>query len=160
LVACRRFLNYSLFVIQKINSPVFVLKAHQTRATPFLVYFIDERWGPKIVRFKADYHSGAISLCWFFQDVFMPIATKLLAALGVPYVLAKGVFPLFGYSAAVNLAVYRLAWLGILGLGAMCYLAEVFCVELHGSIRDDRYLIGKRVEDVADKRDGSCDIKS
>ncbi|KAM0893870.1 hypothetical protein ACQ4PT_024787 [Festuca glaucescens] len=130
---------------------------HDTRTTPFLAYFIDERWGPKIVRYRADYRSGAISLCWFFQDIFMPIATKLVAALCVPYVLAKGIFPRFGYSAAVNSAVYRFAWLVILGLGAFCYLAKVFCVELHASIRDDRYLIRKRVQDVAD---GSSDINS
>jgi hypothetical protein len=49
----------------------------------------------------------------------MPIATKLVAALCVPYVLAKGVFPRFGYSAAVNSTVYRFAWLVILGLGVL-----------------------------------------
>jgi E3 ubiquitin-protein ligase MARCH6 len=137
--------------------PLFASKVHDTRTTPFLAYFIDERWDPKIVRYRADYRSGAISLCWFFQDIFMPIAMKLVSALCVPYVLAKGVFPRFGYSAAVNSAMYRFAWLVILGLVAFCYLAKVLCVELHASIRDDRYLIGKRVQDVAD---GSSDINS
>ena len=86
---------------------------------------------------------------WFFPDVCIPIATKLLTALVVPYVLAKGVFPTFGYSAAVNSAVYRFAWSGSIDLCALCYLAKVFCVQLHDSIRDDRYIIGRTLEDVS-----------
>lgn len=83
---------------------------------------------------------------WFLQDVCMPIVTKLLAALGVPYVLAKGVFPRFGYSVAMNSAVYRFVWLGSLGF----YLAKALCAKLHDSIRDARYVVGQRLEDVAD----------
>uniref|UniRef100_M8B1Q9 E3 ubiquitin-protein ligase MARCH6 n=1 Tax=Aegilops tauschii TaxID=37682 RepID=M8B1Q9_AEGTA len=120
------------------------------RARPVLAYIIDERWVPTIVRWKADCLSWEISMFWFLQEIFMPIATRLLAALGVPYVLAKGVFPRFGYSAAVNSAVYRFAWLGSLGSCELCYLFKVLCVKLHDSIRDERYVIGKRLEDVPD----------
>ncbi|VAH11554.1 hypothetical protein VPH35_005307 [Triticum aestivum] len=124
----------------------------QIRARPVLAYIIDERWVPTIVRWKADCLSWEISMCWFLQEIFMPIATRLLAALGVPYVLAKVVFPRFGYSAAVNSAVYRFAWLGSLGSCELCYLFKVLCVKLHDSIRDERYVIGKRLEDVPDDR--------
>ncbi|XP_037472970.1 probable E3 ubiquitin ligase SUD1 [Triticum dicoccoides] len=124
----------------------------QIRARPVLAYSIDERWVPMIVRWKADCLSWEISMCWFLQEIFMPIATRLLAALGVPYVLAKVVFPRFGYSAAVNSAVYRFAWLGSLGSCELCYLFKVLCVKLHDSIRDERYVIGKRLEDVPDDR--------
>uniref|UniRef100_A0ACD5TYV2 Uncharacterized protein n=1 Tax=Avena sativa TaxID=4498 RepID=A0ACD5TYV2_AVESA len=137
------YIWYMGFVLMR----VWLYLVHSTRDTPFLAYFIDERWSPKIARFKQDYLSGAISPCRFFKDIFMPMATKLLAALGVPYVLAKGIFPRFGYSDAVNSAVCRFAWLGILGTCALCYIVKVLCVELHHSIRDDRYLIGKKVED-------------
>lgn len=122
----------------------------QIRATPVLAYIIDERWVPTIVRWKADCLSWEISMFWFFQEIFMPIATRLLAALGVPYVLAKGVFPRFGYSAAVNSAVYRFAWLGSLGSCELCYLFKVLCVKLHDSIRDESYVIGKRLENFPD----------
>ncbi|XBJ21127.1 hypothetical protein VPH35_011830 [Triticum aestivum] len=64
-----------------------------------------------------------------------PFATKLVAALGVPYVLAKGVFPRLGYPAAVNSMVYHFAWLGCIAFYALCYLAKVAFTMLHDSIR-------------------------
>ena len=79
----------------------------------------------------------------------MPIATRLLPALCIPYVLAKGVFPRFGYSAATNSAVYRFAWLGTLGPCALCYISKLLCAKLHDSIRDECYVIGQRLEEVA-----------
>ncbi|XP_073362636.1 uncharacterized protein [Aegilops tauschii subsp. strangulata] len=99
---------------------IWVKLAHETRDTPFLAYFIDERWSPKIVRFAAGSRSGKVRLRFFLGELFMPIATRLLPALCIPYVLAKGVFPRFGYSAATNSAVYRFAWLGTLGPCALC----------------------------------------
>lgn len=119
---------------------------------PFLAYFIDERWDWKLTQAREDGLSGLRAM-WVLQDVLMPITRKLLTALCVPYVLAKGVFPSFGYSAAVNSTVYHFAWLGSLALFALCYLAKVFCrvlVRLHDSIRDDRYLIGQRLQNYAD----------
>ena len=83
----------------------------------------------------------------------MPITMKLVIVLCVPYVLAKGLFPRFGYSAAVNSAVYHFAWLGSLALCGLCYLAKVFwgvLVKLHDSIRDERYIIGQRLQDYTD----------
>uniref|UniRef100_A0A453A318 E3 ubiquitin-protein ligase MARCHF6-like C-terminal domain-containing protein n=4 Tax=Aegilops tauschii subsp. strangulata TaxID=200361 RepID=A0A453A318_AEGTS len=64
-----------------------------------------------------------------------PFATKLVAALGVPYVLAEGVFPRLGYPAAVNSMVYHFAWLGCIAFYALCYLAKVAFTMLHDSIR-------------------------
>lgn len=129
---------------------VLSLKAHCTASEPFLAYFIDERWERRLKQAEVYWSSRAIPLCWFFQGIFMPMAMKLLAALGVPYVLAKGVFPRFSYSAVMNSTVYRFAWLGSLGFCALCYLGKVLCVQLHDSIRDDRYIIGQRLKDVGD----------
>ncbi|XP_048552900.1 probable E3 ubiquitin ligase SUD1 [Triticum urartu] len=123
---------------------IWVKLAHETRDTPFLAYFIDERWSPKIVRFAAGSRSGKVRLRFFLRELFMPIATRLLPALCIPYVLAKGVFPRFGYSAAMNSAVYRFAWLGTLGPCALCYISKLLCTKLHDSIRDERYVIGQR----------------
>ncbi|KAE8773329.1 hypothetical protein D1007_54477 [Hordeum vulgare] len=72
-------------------------------------------------------------------------ATKLVAALVVPYVLAKGVFPRLGYPAAVNSMVYHFAWLGCIALYAVCYLAKVACTMLHDSIRDDRQMPANQI---------------
>ncbi|ONK58047.1 uncharacterized protein A4U43_C09F7540 [Asparagus officinalis] len=55
--------------------------------------------------------------------------------------------------------VYRFAWLGCLLFSVVFFCAKKFRVwftNLHNSIRDDRYLIGRRlhnfVEDPVDKR--------
>ncbi|XP_047044872.1 probable E3 ubiquitin ligase SUD1 isoform X1 [Lolium rigidum] len=124
--------------------------ARFTAAAPFLAYFIDERWDGKLTQARVDWSSGAISLSWFFQDIYIPVATKLLAALGLPYLLAKGLFPRLGCSAAVNSTVYRFAWLSSLGFYVICYLGKVLCIKLHDSIRDDHYIIGERLQDIAD----------
>lgn len=90
---------------------------------------------------------------WVLRIILMPIIVKLLSALCVPYVLAKGVAPRFGYSAPVNSAVLRFAWLGSLAMCVLCYLAKVLCrlvVRLHDSIRDERYLIGQRLQNYTD----------
>ncbi|KAK0590953.1 hypothetical protein LWI29_033594 [Acer saccharum] len=70
-----------------------------------------------------------------------PIIMKLLTALCVPYVLARGVFPVLGYPLVVNSAVDRFAWLGCLSFSLFCFCAKWFHVwftNLHSSIRDDR----------------------
>ncbi|VAH23693.1 unnamed protein product [Triticum turgidum subsp. durum] len=149
--------------------------------SPFLAYLTDESRVPRLTRAKLDWPRGAMMpLPCFFRDIFVPVATNLLAALGVPYVLAGGVFPSLGYSAAVNSTVRRFAWLGCIGLCVLCHLAKLvwvlkpldrlaklfwvlsalcyraklfwaFCVEeLRDSVRDERVIIGQRLEDVAD----------
>jgi E3 ubiquitin-protein ligase MARCH6 len=115
---------------------------------PFMAYFIDETWDGEISLAREVLTNDR--LIWLLEDELMPVATKLLTALGVPYVLAKGIFPRLGYSVAVNSTVYRFAWLGSLTFCVLCCIAKVFFIKLHDSIRDDRYVIGKRLEDVAD----------
>ncbi|XP_020175201.1 probable E3 ubiquitin ligase SUD1 isoform X1 [Aegilops tauschii subsp. strangulata] len=149
--------------------------------SPFLAYLTDESRVPRLTRAKLDWPRGAMMpLPCFFRDIFVPVATKLLAALGVPYVLAGSVFPSLGCSAAVNSTVRRSAWLGCIGLCALCHLAKLFWVlkpldcraklfwffsalcsraklfwifcfeELHDSVRDERVVIGQRLEDFPD----------
>ncbi|XP_051224322.1 probable E3 ubiquitin ligase SUD1 [Lolium perenne] len=113
---------------------------------PFMAYFIDESWDGEICLAREVLTS--VRLIWLLEDELMPVATKLLTALVVPYVLAKGIFPRLGYSVAVNSTVYRFAWLGSLTFCVLCCLAKVFCIKLHDSIRDDHYVTGKRLEDV------------
>lgn len=117
---------------------------------PLWINLIDERWEAKLKRANEDFSGDPKLMWWFFQDMCIPVATVLLVGLGVPYVFAKGFFPRLGYSASVNSTVYRFSWLGSLGLCTFYYLGKGLCLQLHDSIRDDRYTIGRRLEDVGD----------
>ncbi|VAH23682.1 unnamed protein product [Triticum turgidum subsp. durum] len=110
--------------------------------------FIDKRRKAKLNQAKEDLSSELRPMWWFFQDVCVPVVATLLAALGVPYVLARGVFPGLGYPANMNSTAYRFAWSGSLGVCTLCWLAKALCVMLHDSIKDDRYTVGRRLEDV------------
>ncbi|KAG0495508.1 hypothetical protein HPP92_000199 [Vanilla planifolia] len=119
---------------------------------------VDETWRVKFERVRDDGFSGLRGL-WVLREIVIPIITKLLTALCVPYVFAKGIFPIFGYPLIVNSAVYRFAWLGCLLFSMLCFCLKRFHVwfmNLHNAIRDDRYLIGRRLhnfgEDVFESR--------
>jgi len=118
---------------------------------------VDESWRVKFERVREDGFSGLRGF-WVLREIVIPIISKLLTALCVPYVFARGVFPVLGYPLIVNSAVYRFAWLGCLIFSVVCFCAKRFHVwftNLHNSIRDDRYLIGRRLhnfgEDPVDK---------
>ncbi|OMO63242.1 Zinc finger, RING-CH-type [Corchorus olitorius] len=113
---------------------------------------VDESWRAKFERVREDGFSRLQGL-WVMREIVFPIIMKLLTALCVPYVLARGVFPVLGYPLVVNSAVYRFAWLGCLGFSLLCFCAKRFHVwftNLHNSIRDDRYLIGRRLHNFGE----------
>ncbi|XP_022638778.1 probable E3 ubiquitin ligase SUD1 isoform X3 [Vigna radiata var. radiata] len=113
---------------------------------------VDESWRVKFERVREDGFSRLQGL-WVLREIVLPIIMKLLTALCVPYVLAKGVFPVLGYPLVINSAVYRFAWLGCLCFSFLCFCAKTFHVwftNLHNSIRDDRYLIGRRLHNYGE----------
>lgn len=113
---------------------------------------VDESWRIKFERVREDGFSGLQGL-WVLREIVFPIIMKLLTALCLPYVLARGVFPVLGYPLIVNSAVYRFAWLGCLCISLLCFCAKRFHVwftNLHNSIRDDRYLIGRRLHNFGE----------
>ncbi|KAF5178097.1 E3 ubiquitin-protein ligase march6 [Thalictrum thalictroides] len=117
----------------------------------------NESWRMKFERVREDGFSRLRGL-WVMQEIVIPIVMKLLTALCVPYVFARGLFPVLGYPLIVNSAVYRFAWVGCLSFSSLLFCAKRFHVwftNLHNSIRDDRYLIGRRLhnfgEDVVNK---------
>lgn len=113
---------------------------------------MDESWRIKFERVRDDGFSRLQGL-WVLREIVLPIIMKLLTALCVPYVLARGVFPALGYPLVVNSAVYRFAWLGCLSFSFVCFCAKRFHVwftNLHNSIRDDRYLIGRRLHNFGE----------
>lgn len=115
---------------------------------------VDESWRTKFERVKENGFSGLQGV-WVMREIVFPVIMKLLTALCVPYVLARGVFPIFGYPLVVNSAVYRFAWLGCLCFTLLCFCAKRFHVcytNLHNSIRDDRYLIGRRLHNYGEQR--------
>lgn len=114
---------------------------------------VDESWRLKFERVRENGFSRLQGF-WVLREIVLPIIMKLLTALCVPYVLARGVFPILGYPLLVNSAVYRFAWLGCLGFSLFCFCAKRFHVwftNLHNSIRDDRYLIGRRLHNFGEE---------
>ncbi|KAH7425122.1 hypothetical protein KP509_11G040700 [Ceratopteris richardii] len=113
----------------------------------------DESWRMKFERVKADGFTRLRGL-WVMQEIVIPILMKLLTALCVPYVFARGLFPVLGCSLLVNSAVYRFAWFGFLLLRMLWYgvvQLQQWAAELHNSIRDDRYLIGKQLHNFGER---------
>lgn len=114
---------------------------------------VDESWRLKFERVRENGFSRLQGF-WVLREIVFPIIMKLLTALCVPYVLARGVFPILGYPLLVNSAVYRFAWIGCLGFSLFCFCAKRFHVwftNLHNSIRDDRYLIGRRLHNFGEE---------
>ncbi|KAJ7549201.1 hypothetical protein O6H91_07G045200 [Diphasiastrum complanatum] len=118
-----------------------------------LTPFADESWRIKFEQVRADGFSRLRGL-WVFQEIIAPILVKLLTALCLPYVIARGLFPPLGFSLTVNSAVYRFAWLACLALMLVWYgikRLHQWVLDLHNSIRDDRYLIGRRLHNYGER---------
>ncbi|XP_022927897.1 probable E3 ubiquitin ligase SUD1 [Cucurbita moschata] len=118
-----------------------------------MIPLVDDSWRVKFERVREDGFSRLQGL-WVLREIVVPIIMKLLTALCVPYVLARGVFPVFGYPLIVNSAVYRFAWIGCLCVSMLYFCAKRFHVwfsNLHNSIRDDRYLIGRRLHNFGEE---------
>ncbi|KAF3545150.1 hypothetical protein DY000_02010007 [Brassica cretica] len=127
------------------ETPVFLL--YQDWALGFIFLKI---WTTLVTKFERVEEDGFSRLqgLWVLKEIVSPILMKLLTALCVPYVLAKGVFPMLGCPLVVNSAVYRFAWIGCLSVSFFFSCAKrchVWFINLHNSIRDDRYLVGRRL---------------
>ncbi|KAD4179247.1 hypothetical protein E3N88_27838 [Mikania micrantha] len=119
---------------------------------------MDDSWRVKFERVR-DNGFSRLQGFWVLREIVVPIVMKLLTALCIPYLLARGVFPVFGYPLVVNSVVYRFAWLGCLGFSFLCFCAKRFHVwftNLHNSIRDDRYLIGRRLHNFGEGKQDTC----
>ncbi|XP_078170702.1 putative E3 ubiquitin ligase SUD1 isoform X2 [Carex rostrata] len=81
-------------------------------------------------------------------ETIFSIISHLLTGLCVPYVFAKGIFPLFGYTVLANSVAYLYAWLGFLLLYMVwSCVAKLpsWVARVQNFIKDDRYVIGRRV---------------
>ncbi|CAF2132945.1 unnamed protein product [Brassica napus] len=139
------------------ESPVFIL--YQDWALGLIILkiwtrlMVDDSWRAKFERVKEDGFSRLQGL-WVLREIVFPVVMKLLTALCVPYVLARGVFPMLGCTLVVNSAVYRFAWIGYLSASLLCFCVkrcQVWFRNLHNSIRDDRYIIGQRLHNSGEE---------
>lgn len=124
-----------------------------------LAPLVDDSWRAKFERVRENGFSRLQGF-WVLREIVTPIVMKLLTALCFPYVLARGIFPVLGYPLIVNSAVYRFAWVGCLGFSLVCFCGKrchAWFNDLHNSIRDDRYLIGRRLHNFGDKSDNQID---
>ncbi|XP_076956303.1 putative E3 ubiquitin ligase SUD1 isoform X2 [Bidens hawaiensis] len=123
---------------------------------------MDDSWRVKLERVRQEGFSR-LQAFWVLREIVVPIIIKLLTALCVPYVLARGVFPVFGYPLVVNSAVYRFAWLGCLGFSLLCFCAKRFHVwftYLHNSVRDDRYMIGRNLHNFGEDSNNTNEVET
>ncbi|KAI3803707.1 hypothetical protein L1987_31867 [Smallanthus sonchifolius] len=147
------------------ESPVFILSQDwafglivlnswsQLVMLDWMTPLVGDSWRVKFERVIDDGFSRLQGF-WVLQDIVIPIVMKLLTALCFPYVLAR-VFPVFGYPLVVNSAVYRYAWLGYFGFCLVCFCAKrlhAWFTDLHNYIRDDLYLIGRRLHDFGEDK--------
>lgn len=119
-----------------------------------IVPLVDDSWRLKFEQVRNDGFSQ-LKGWWVFTNIIAPVLIHLLTALCVPYVVARGLFPLLGYSLMINSAVYRYAWLGCLFFGIFWYgghRLHQWLLDLHDSIRDDRYLVGRRLHNYGDQK--------
>uniref|UniRef100_A0A7I4FVD2 RING-type E3 ubiquitin transferase n=1 Tax=Physcomitrium patens TaxID=3218 RepID=A0A7I4FVD2_PHYPA len=135
------------------ESPVFLLYQDWVMLGQF-VPLVGDRWRVKFEQVRNDGFSH-LRGWWVFTAIVAPVLIHLLTALCVPYVFARGVFPLLGYSLTVNSAVYRYAWLSCLLFGTVWYgghRLHQWLLDLHDTIRDDRYLVGRRLHNYGEQK--------
>lgn len=93
------------------------------------------------------------------REVGIPILLSLFTALSIPYSVARGLLPLLGVARWVSNLVYRYAYLVITclycGFETLRYSVSILR-DLHDSIRDDKYLVGKRLYNFIDSPDGGA----
>lgn len=87
------------------------------------------------------------------REVVLPVLVSVITALSVPYSVARGLLPILGVARWISNLVYRYAYLVVTclccGFEAVRYSVSVLR-DLHDSIRDDKYLVGKRLYNFID----------
>lgn len=87
------------------------------------------------------------------REVVLPVLFSVITALSVPYSTARGLLPALGAARWLSNLVYRYAYLVIAcvycGFETLRYSISILR-DLHDSIRDDKYLIGRRLYNFID----------
>eukprot|EP00177_Eucheuma_denticulatum_P004981 GFKZ01009064.1.p1 GENE.GFKZ01009064.1~~GFKZ01009064.1.p1 ORF type:complete len:1135 (-),score=143.58 GFKZ01009064.1:1013-4417(-) len=93
------------------------------------------------------------------REVVLPVLFSVVTALSVPYSFAKGMLPLLGVTRRISNLVCRYSYLVITcaycGFKTMRYSVSVLR-DLHDSIRDEKYLMGKQLYNFIETPDGQA----
>lgn len=115
------------------------------------------KWRERILRAReGDMMGLSQNFSRTMREVVMPILLSLITALSIPYSVARGLLPLLGVARWVSNVVYRYAYLVITclycGFETLRYSVSILR-DLHDSIRDDKYLMGKRLYNFIESND-------
>lgn len=115
-------------------------------------------WRERVVRIREwdmaglDRHFGRL-----LRELLLPVLIPILTMLSGPYSFARGVLPALGAERWVCNAVYRYSYLaiacGYCSWESMRYVVS-WLRDLHDSIRDEKYLVGKRLYNFNESPDG------
>lgn len=96
------------------------------------------------------------------REVVLPVLFSVITALSVPYSFARGILPLLGAGRWVSNLVCRYAYLVITCL-CCCFESMRYSVsilrDLHDSIRDEKYLMGKKLYNFMESPDAQATIE-
>eukprot|EP00178_Gracilaria_changii_P025840 TRINITY_DN793_c1_g4_i1.p1 TRINITY_DN793_c1_g4~~TRINITY_DN793_c1_g4_i1.p1 ORF type:complete len:1115 (+),score=186.48 TRINITY_DN793_c1_g4_i1:299-3643(+) len=118
------------------------------------------KWRERVLRAKEGELAGLDVNFWrTMREVVLPVLGWCMTALCMPYSISRGVLPMVGVAEWVSDQMYRYAYLVV----ACLYCSfEVFRYsmsvlrDLHDSIRDDKYLVGKRLYNFGDSQGERC----
>lgn len=117
--------------------------------------FANAAWRTKMQRVKEDGFSN-LNFVFVVQHILGPVVRDLLTAHCIPFVTARGLAPLLRLPLTTQSAIFRFAPLACLALFLLAHAllrAGDWLTQLHNSIRDDRYLVGRRLHNFPEKRE-------
>eukprot|EP00850_Spirogloea_muscicola_P016878 SM000140S00627 [mRNA] locus=s140:187485:191304:- [translate_table: standard] len=116
-----------------------------------LVSLTDAGWRERLERARAHGLVG-LKAGWCLREVVGPVLVQLLTALCCPYVVARWLASWEVLPAVWRWAIMRYAWLataGLTSLGLLVAHLSLALMRVHDAIRDDRYLVGRRLHNFA-----------
>ncbi|CAI5533564.1 unnamed protein product [Closterium sp. Naga37s-1] len=90
-----------------------------------------------------------------FQEIIAPVLLFLLTALTAPFLAVRAALPLLRLPPVLESAAFRFAWITALGVVGTARVWRRVCewfASLHDAIRDDRYLVGRRLHNFQHQR--------
>lgn len=107
--------------------------------------------------FDALQHDGIRNLNFHraLTKIVLPVLVHLATSLAVPYIISRGILPLFGLPAIAlqyaNLYSYQVCHVIYLAYLGSRRLRKLL-VDLHNAIRDDRYLVGRELNNFTNQQ--------
>lgn len=109
----------------------------------------DERWLVKVQQAFSDGLARRPALL-ALKEILVPTLIRLLIVLSTAYMLARLVLTMLGYPFPVNSTIHRFVWPGYFVFSIMWFCVKViyaYMIYLHKKIRDDRYCVGRMLQD-------------